>query len=352
MTLRRRLTVALVLTGSAADEIDGLRRGLGAKSLERIAPHLTLIPPVNVREESLHGALALVRTAAGRSAPIAVDLGPPSTFWPRTPVLYLEVSGDLDSLAALRSDLATGPLAPPAARLEQKFVPHVTLDQRIEPGRLPQAMSALADYRTSYCFERLTVLEQDASHRWHPLADAALGKPRVAGRGTLDLEISVVERPDPVIAAWAEEQWAQYLRERYGEAVTPPTPFAVVARAEGVPVGFADGSVAGPVCRLGRIVVSPQWRGLGVGSHMLDAVERVGLERRCTRVRLETNSGGEAQRLYAGRGYVVTAVLPRWREEHDFVLMERELFVASRAAADQERVENDSGSPLAAGSDP
>ena len=99
-------------------------------------------------------------------------------------------------------------------------------------------MVALADYRASYCFERVTVLEQDAEHRWQPLADAALAKPAVAGRGSLDLELSVVERPDPVVAAWADEQWADYSRQRYGEAVRPITPYALVARIEGRPVGF------------------------------------------------------------------------------------------------------------------
>ena len=161
MPPRRRLTVALVVTGAVAHEIDGLRRALGAAALERIAPHCTLVPPLNVREEHLDTVLDHLRSAAGRSAPIAVTLGPPGTFWPRTPVLYLAVGGDLDAIAALRSDLGTGPLAPPAGRVERDFVPHVTLDQRIDPARLPQALEAMADYRAEYCFERVCLLEQD-----------------------------------------------------------------------------------------------------------------------------------------------------------------------------------------------
>ena len=349
MAARRRLTVALVLTGAVADEIDGLRRGLGAKALERIAPHCTIVPPVNVREDCLEEALAVARGAAAKSPPIVVDLGPVSTFWPRTPVLYLAVRGDVSSIASLRSDLATGPLAPPTARREREFVPHVTLDQKIEPSRLQHAMAALGDYRTSFCFERLTVLEQDDGHRWQPLADSPFGKPRVAGRGSLDLEISVVDRSDPFVAAWAEKQWEQYSRERYGETVRPVTPFAVVARADNAPVGFADGAIWGQVCRLGQIIVSPQWRGQGVGLHVLDAVERTALERRCTRVRLETLAGGAAQSFYAGLGYRVTARLPRWREERDFVVMERELVIASRATADAGRAERDRGTRRTAG---
>ncbi|MGO9963527.1 MAG: GNAT family N-acetyltransferase [Acidimicrobiales bacterium] len=333
MPERRRLTVALVVTGALANEIDGMRRALGAKALERIAPHLTLIPPVNVREESLEALLADVRRAAAKSAPMAVMLGPPDTFWPRTPVLYLAVSGDLEAMTALRADLASGPLAPPSGRPGRQFVPHLTLDQRIAPGRLPHALEALADYRATYCFERVSVLAQDADHRWRPLADAALGRPAVAGRGSLDLELSVVERPDPVVAAWADEQWAQYSRQRYGDTVRPIEPYALVARADGRLVGFVEGEVRGPVARIGRLIVSPEWRGLGVGSHLLRAVERLGLERGCGTVRLETLRGAEAEQFYARRGYVATAVLPRWREERDFVLMERDILVKTGEAS-------------------
>jgi len=322
---RRRLTVALVVTGALANEIDGMRRALGAKALERIAPHCTVIPPVNVREDCLEEVLADVRRAAAKSAPIAVNLGPPDTFWPRTPVLYLAVSGDLEALASLRSDLGTGPLAPPPARPVRQFVPHLSLDQRIDPGRLAHALEALADYRATYCFECVSVLEQDADHRWRPMADTALARPRVVGRGSLDLELSLVEQPDPVIAAWAEEQWSGYRRERYGPGVQPFARYAIVARAGGRPVGFADGEVRGPVLRLGRLIVRPEWRNQGVGSHLLRAVERLGLERGCARVRLEALAGGRAQSFYSGRGYAAVTVLPRWTEERDFVLMERAL---------------------------
>lgn len=331
MPARRRLTVALVVTGAVAHEIDGLRRALGAKALERIAPHCTLVPPVNVREEELEMVLAQARSAGAESTPIAVNLGPPATFWPRTPVLYLSVNGDLEAILALRANLTTGPLAPPATRVERDFVPHVTIDQRIDPARIPQALAALADYHRQYCFERLTVLEQDTGHRWQPLADAPLGKPAVAGRGSLDLQISTVDRADPLLAAWADEQWAQYSRERYGDAVTPIKPFAIVARTQHEPVGIADGEIRGTVCRLGRLIVSPEWRGLGIGSHLLRAVDSLGLERGCTRVRLETIAGGPAQQFYAERGFVAAASLPRWREERDFVLMERDIFVAPPA---------------------
>ena len=103
--------------------------------------------------------------------------------------------------------------------------------------------------------------------------------------------------------------------------------------------------------RIGRLIVSPEWRSLGVGSHLLRAVERLGLEQGCGRVRLETLSGGRAEQFYAGRGYVVTVTLPNWREEQDFVLMEREIVVTSGGPPAQGRSGNDSRNPSATGGD-
>jgi len=221
-----------VVTGTVANEIDGLRRALGARALERIAPHCTLIPPVNVRAESLEAVLSNVRAAARKSAPIAVNLGPLATFWPRTPVLYLAVGGDLDAMTVLRDNLGVGPLP------HRRRAPNATSYRTSPSTNASSPVGCLTRWRRWPIIERLTVssavtvLEQDADHRWQPLADAALGTPVVAGRGSLDLEVSVVDRPDPVVAAWADEQWASYSRERYGDAVRPITPYALVARAD------------------------------------------------------------------------------------------------------------------------
>jgi GNAT superfamily N-acetyltransferase/2'-5' RNA ligase len=325
--------VALVATGPVATEIDGLRRALGARALLRIAPHVTVVPPLNVREEDLEDVLDHVRAAARTSAPITLELGPPATFSPRAPVLYLAVGGDLEVLGALRDELVAGPLAPPPGREERDFVPHLTLDQRIGPGRLGHALEALADYRAHHCFERVTVLEQDDEHRWRPLADAALGRPMVVGRGSFDVELSVVSQPDPVVAAWAEELWEAYSRQRYGPKVHPFERYAVIARVKGRPVGYAEGDIRGSALKLGRLVVSPEWRGHGIGSHLLRAVERFAIERGCELVRLETLAGEGAERLYSERGFKVVARLPRWRDGCDFVLMER---VLSPAGTSQE----------------
>src|SRR3954469_23264641 len=119
---RIRLASALLVPEPFVREIDGLRRALG-ENLERVAPHLTLVPPVNVRVDDLGSALAVLRKAAALVDPITVTLGPPVTFHPVNPVVYLEVGGDVDAVHRVRSAVFAAPLS---RSMTHGFVPHVT----------------------------------------------------------------------------------------------------------------------------------------------------------------------------------------------------------------------------------
>jgi 2'-5' RNA ligase len=319
---RHRLTVSLVVEGEVAREIDGMRRALGAAALTRIPPHLTLVPPVNVRDDDLDEAVEIVRLVGQESRPVRLELGPPATFWPRNPVVYLSVGGDIPAVEALRERLLTGPLS---RQDDRPFVPHVTLDQRIEPERIPAALEAMADYREWVTVERVTTLRfSEAEARWAPLAIATLGRPRVVGTGGLEVELSIGPMLDPAGERFRKLEWTRYELETYGVA-SSDEPFAVTARVASELAGVASGQLRADYCRLGYLIVASHWRGYGVGSHLLRAVEDMARERRSPAVRLETRAGGVAEAWYRDRGYVTIGLLPRWRGGLDFAAMERVL---------------------------
>ncbi|GEM_PF-380130 len=337
---RHRYLVALVLDGRPAAEVDGLRRALRPSLVGRVPPHVTLVPPVNVRDDAAESALGLLRRAAAASRPIAVELGPVATFLPRSPVVYLRVSGDVEELEALRLRLATGPLAPPPGREARDFVPHVTLTNQVARPWAATLTEALGGFRLPVTFTRLTLLEQDVAaegHPWHAVADAALGSPAVVGRGGLAVELSVSEQLDPPAARWAAEAWAAYARETYGPGWSPDAPFAVVARHAGELLGVATGEVRGECCELRRLIVAPEHRQGGVGSHLLRFVERLAAERGCERVRLRTIAGDPAEGFYARRGFSRIALLPRWRGSWDVAVMERNVPESGRKGAEVTR---------------
>lgn len=179
-----------------------LRQALGERARHVVAPHLTFVPPVNVRGERLGEALALVRAAAATHEPLAVALGPVSSFDPVTPTLHLVVPGGAEPLASLRAAMFRPPLHRP---VEHPFVPHVTLRDWAPRHVITAARQALAPVRLDSVLDRLSVLAEqrdDAGRRvWRPVADVDLGGVRAVGRGGLPTELASGSVVDPEAAA-------------------------------------------------------------------------------------------------------------------------------------------------------
>lgn len=167
--MRRRIAVALLVPPPQAIEIDGIRRALGDTMLGRVDPHVTLIPPINVSDEQLAEAMAVVEEAAIATPALDLWLGPVTTFGPDSPVRYLAVEPD-GPVTALAEACRRGPLDRPR---QHDFVPHVTVDMTGSPTgpTADPAVDLLAGYRVTVHIDHVTVLEQrggDTGHHWEP----------------------------------------------------------------------------------------------------------------------------------------------------------------------------------------
>ncbi|MDP9402525.1 MAG: GNAT family N-acetyltransferase [Actinomycetota bacterium] len=271
-----RLGVALLLPATLVAEVDGLRRALGDGALGRIPPHLTLVPPVNVREDRVDEAFAVLRRAAAGTRPFRLELGPPASFLPDNPVVHLTVGGEVAALRALRDAVFADPLARP---LTWPWVPHVTLADDAPPDRIAAAISALAGYVVEAAFARVHLLRESSGRVWEPIADAAFATPAVTGRGGLPLELSVTEH------------------------LEGHTPFAVTARREGQVVGTATGATAGAGCELHALAVAEHARRQGVGSRLLAAVESLAAARDCVTITVTAPADPVACAFLASRGW-------------------------------------------------
>ena len=267
-----RVSVALLVPDRLAGEVDGLRRALDDGALGRIRPHITLVPPVNVPEDRLAEALAVLRSAAAAvTQPLRLALGPVATFLPVNPVVYLQVGdgGAVERLRALRDAVFSEPLARP---LTWPWVPHVTLAGEVEPARIDAALLALSGYRAIARFDRVDLLREGPGRVWEPVADAAFDVPAVVGRGGLPLELTVSDRLDPEAAALV---------------LGAGRPFAVTACRDGQVVGSAVGTAGGTEAGEGvlwSIVVGEEQRRQGIGSHLVAAVVSLAADRGCTSI--------------------------------------------------------------------
>ncbi len=270
MSPRHRLGVALLLDPPGSLEVDGLRRALGDTALGAVPAHVTLVPPVNVRAEDLGLALQVLRRAASdQSGPIAVELGPVTTFMPASPVVYLAVGGpDLDRLSRLRQAVVAGPMLRPD---HWPWVPHVTLTDDAPAHRIEAALAALFSFRAATVFDRVVLLEE-REHRWQPLADACLGRAAVVGRGGLELEIVEGRVLGPDVMAMAGGAEAAFLAAL--DTVPAPSSIVLTGRRLGEVVGVAtawqDGEVGGTVEVY--VLVEESSRRQGVGRALLHAL--------------------------------------------------------------------------------
>lgn len=168
---RRRFAVALIVPPPVAIEVDALRRALGDRQLGKIDPHVTLVPPINLREDDIADALAVVQAAARRSAPIQLALGPVGTFGESSPVRFLAVE-PWEPVVELYRACRAGVLEREETR---PFHPHVTvdIDGGVTDGPDP-AVELLAGYRAEVLVDRVTVLENVAPG-WEPYVGYRLG---------------------------------------------------------------------------------------------------------------------------------------------------------------------------------
>jgi 2'-5' RNA ligase len=320
---RRRAGVALLVRGPVAAEIDGLRRACGDGSLGKVPAHITLVPPVNVREERLGEALDVLRDAAAPGRPLVLSLGPAASFSPVSPVAYLRVGGDVDALHALRDRVFRDPLSRPLAH---PFVPHVTIADDADPARAEAIVLALAGYYATVVVDRVHLLEEDREHVWAPIADVRLGPPRVVGRGGLPVQLDEATGFDEEGRAFVEREWPLVLLDAHGPSgLLPREPFAITARRERAVVGAIDGWTNGGVAQLERLVVAAAVRGEGIGTHLLLAVEDLARRRGCTSLALEAIAGSRAEAFHLGRGFVPEAHRTRWVHGGDLVLLRRPL---------------------------
>ena len=322
-----RLGVALLVPAAAAAEIDVLRRALGAgDAAHRMAAHLTLVPPVNVAEERLGEAEALVRSAAAGTRPIAATLGPPTTFLPVNPVLHLAVGPPpaVAAVEALRARVFTGPLA---RSLTWPFVPHVTVVDGGAEDRILAAVTALADHVVPVTFDAVALLrehrDEDGVRIWRPLLEARFGGPSVVGRGGLELELEVGRRLAGDVERWAAAVDEDHRRGDAGSGWTPDEPVTVTARRGGDVVGVADGACRDGDAHLVRLLVDPAVRREGIGSHLLAAYGAEAADRGAHRILARAPAGSAAERFLVDRGFTAVATVPgreRWR---DVVVLER-----------------------------
>lgn len=252
---RVRLGVVMLLPPPWDREIQGLRRALGDTWSERVPPHITLVPPVNVRSEDEVRAHELMREAAAETEPFEVIVGPAADFLPDSSTVYLEVGGPTTTrLLALRDRVFQVPLE---RALTYEYVPHVTLADGIDPERVRAAVRAFEAFRTTIVLDRMQLMVEERTEdwRWNVRAEFVFAKPSVVARGGLELELTITTD----VAA--------------GLSQGDPDAVLITARRAGEDVGSLRGRVSNSSGLVADVKVGEPHRRQGIGAHLLAAFE-------------------------------------------------------------------------------
>ncbi|KLR62454.1 2'-5' RNA ligase [Actinobacteria bacterium IMCC26207] len=265
---RRRVAVALLPPASISAKIQAVRSLLGDPRIDRIAPHLTLVPPVNLADQDVEQLQGLLRSVGSATTPFTLTLGPMSSFSPNTPTLHLAVQGDLPALRALREQLRVPPVNRPEV---WPFTAHVTLRDSVPEDQIPPALQLFTGELPPWPVSRLYLLEFSPLKQgevWLPILEEPFEAPVVVGRGGIELLLRTVNLLESRVAQLFTGMGCQLPAE---EEDLSGLMLVVAERLErpGVPVAAAIGTVAGKTAELLQFCVNSEQRRVGIGRQVL-----------------------------------------------------------------------------------
>jgi len=128
-----RRHLLFVLTGEAAERIQGLRREWDPVMASRIPPHVTLVYPEEVSDEDL----LMERTAKVASLTAPFELSPGPIGESNLGGVWFRVVDPSDSWSGLRDSILGPPFTP------YPVIPHITVVHPRTSGRGPEALTAI-----------------------------------------------------------------------------------------------------------------------------------------------------------------------------------------------------------------
>ena len=169
MTRRGRIVgIVLPVPERLSRLADRIRRPYDP-NFQRIGPHVTVLPPREVRLSRREVVEAVARVAL-RTRSFSISLGAIRTFRPVMPVVFASLRTGRDELERMHRRLSRGTL-----KGEEVFpyVPHLTLGQKLDSRRLLRALALSRRLFTGaqekrWLADRLIIVERLSEDVWLP----------------------------------------------------------------------------------------------------------------------------------------------------------------------------------------
>ena len=150
-----------------------------------IPPHVTLLPPTAIGDDTMGAFLEHLRVVTAGVEPFRMVLSGTGTFRPVSPVVFVQVSLGIAQCEALERAVRSGPVE---RRLDFPYHPHVTVAHHLGEDALDRAFADLGDFRCDFRVGSVELYTHDEDGVWRvqgpfPSHDAWCRRSRAAGRG-------------------------------------------------------------------------------------------------------------------------------------------------------------------------
>ena len=141
-----------------------------------VPPHVTLLPPTEVRACDRALISAHLAEVAAAHPPFDMHLSGTGTFRPVSEVVFVAVARGIADCELIATDVRTGPLERP---LNFPYHPHVTVAHDVPGDMLDMAYAGLAEVHAEFRVESFTEFEQLPGGSWAVAREYPLtGAPR------------------------------------------------------------------------------------------------------------------------------------------------------------------------------
>jgi 2'-5' RNA ligase len=168
----RHIGVAVNIPEPFGSELQSWRERLGDPNALRIVPHVTLLPPTPVANESLDDIEEHLRLVATQVRSFQLRLRGSATFLPVSPVVFVPLVQGIAECEQLEVKVRSGPLA---RDVIYTYHPHVTVAHDLPDDALYRAWTELSSYDASFEVLGFTLFEQGPDLVWRPQRDFTFG---------------------------------------------------------------------------------------------------------------------------------------------------------------------------------
>jgi 2'-5' RNA ligase len=166
------LGVAIAIPQPHATVLANWRRRVGDPEADLVFPHVTLLPPTPVPDESMDKVETHLAETAAAHHPFVMHLSGTGTFRPTSPVVFIQVATGVAACEALEREIRSGPLT---RELDFPYHPHVTVAQGIDDAGLDEAYDALSGFVARFRVDEFVLFSRDPEGRWNWRREFPLG---------------------------------------------------------------------------------------------------------------------------------------------------------------------------------